>query len=319
MIWEIVEENNYYPFGLRHKGYNNVVNGTHHPYTYNGKEEQDELGLNWIDYGARNYDASIGRWMNLDPLAEVYHTDTPYAYVLNNPLSFIDPDGREVIGVTKDDAKKAHDDINTVFADKKFDDLRALFTRGKKDNKKAFDKIDGDALKSALSGLSGDDLALAELVTGAINSKDVHKVEFAETSDNLSSDGTTAFNGVMGKLYTDNGIPLPTMPTTRTGNDIKATGTSGLNMPTTDGSHSVILEGTGITNSGGRREIDTFHEVFGHGFSTAKKVSNQVNNTNAIRTENLVRRVLGIQQQRSGVNHAGGTVTNPSALPTVKN
>lgn len=46
----------------------------------------------------------LGRWMNIDPLAEIYHTDTPYAYVLNNPLSFIDPDGRQVVGVTKNDA-----------------------------------------------------------------------------------------------------------------------------------------------------------------------------------------------------------------------
>ncbi|MDD7886835.1 RHS repeat-associated core domain-containing protein [Flavivirga sp. 57AJ16] len=58
----------YYPFGLEHKGYNNVVNGTennHH--TFQGKENQKELGLNWHDFHARNYDASLGRWMNIDP------------------------------------------------------------------------------------------------------------------------------------------------------------------------------------------------------------------------------------------------------------
>src|SRR5690606_41555926 len=56
---EILEENNYYPFGLKHSGYNNVVNGVAHPYGYNGKEEQDELGLIWLDFSARNYE--IGR------------------------------------------------------------------------------------------------------------------------------------------------------------------------------------------------------------------------------------------------------------------
>jgi len=91
---EIQEENNYYPFGLQHKGYNNVVNGTHHPYGYEGKEENDELGLEWLDFGFRNYDASIGRWMNLDPQAEKMFNHSPYNYAFNNPLYFIDPDGQ---------------------------------------------------------------------------------------------------------------------------------------------------------------------------------------------------------------------------------
>ena len=90
---EIVEENNYYPFGLQHKGYNNVINGTHHPYGYGGKEENEELGLDWLDFGARNYDASLGRWMNLDPLAEQMRRHSPYNYAFDNPIYWTDPDG----------------------------------------------------------------------------------------------------------------------------------------------------------------------------------------------------------------------------------
>ncbi len=92
---EILEENNYYPFGLKHKGYNNVVNSTNPAlkYKFGGKEYQDELGLGWYDITARNYDPAIGRWMNIDPLAEQMRRHSPYNYAFNNPIYFIDPDG----------------------------------------------------------------------------------------------------------------------------------------------------------------------------------------------------------------------------------
>jgi RHS repeat-associated protein len=95
IVDEIIEENNYYPFGLKHSGYNNTVTSTNpgQKLKYNGKEYQDELGLNMYDYGARNYDPAIGRWMNIDPLAEISRRFSPYTYALDNPVYFIDPDG----------------------------------------------------------------------------------------------------------------------------------------------------------------------------------------------------------------------------------
>ena len=99
---EIKEENNYYPFGLKHKGYNANINGTHHKYMFGGKELTEELGLNTYDFGARNYDAALGRWMNLDPLAEKMRRHSPYNYAFDNPIFFIDADGMAPISSVAD-------------------------------------------------------------------------------------------------------------------------------------------------------------------------------------------------------------------------
>ncbi|WP_244906456.1 DUF6443 domain-containing protein [Jejuia pallidilutea] len=96
---EIVEENNYYPFGLEHKGYNNVVQGDEHPFKYNGMEYNEELGLDWYDFGARNYDPYLGRWMSIDPLAEIMESESPFNYGYNNPIYYRDFDGRAPKGM----------------------------------------------------------------------------------------------------------------------------------------------------------------------------------------------------------------------------
>jgi RHS repeat-associated protein len=94
----IVQENLYDPWGLNLAGTEQRGNPDH-KYQYNGKEKQEELGLNWLDYGARMYDSQLGRWHVTDPLADGYESWTPYNYVLGNPISITDPFGMDTLHV----------------------------------------------------------------------------------------------------------------------------------------------------------------------------------------------------------------------------
>ena len=89
---------NYYPFGgvFSTNGAAYAKSPDAQPYKYNGKELDRTHGLDWYDYGARNYDAPLCRWHSIDPLCEKYYNISPYAYCANNPVMLIDPDGREV-------------------------------------------------------------------------------------------------------------------------------------------------------------------------------------------------------------------------------
>jgi len=71
------------------------VNSVANRFGYGNKELGDELGLNWYDISARNYDPSIGRWFVVDALAEAPEQifRSPYQYGWNNPVLYNDPDG----------------------------------------------------------------------------------------------------------------------------------------------------------------------------------------------------------------------------------
>ena len=84
----VEETNHYYPFGGIFAGTNNVQ-----PYKYNGKEYDNRKGLNWYDYGARHYDAALGRWHTVDPMSEKLYAWFPYMYCLGDPVRYIDKDG----------------------------------------------------------------------------------------------------------------------------------------------------------------------------------------------------------------------------------
>ncbi len=82
-----MEENNYYPFGMKHEGYNVLAGNPAYKYGYNGKELQTESRM--YDYGARMYMSDIGRWGVIDPLAEKMTRHSLYNYAFNNPIMLL--------------------------------------------------------------------------------------------------------------------------------------------------------------------------------------------------------------------------------------
>ena len=196
-----------------------------------------------------------------------------------------------------------------MFGDEQFDQFRSLISR----SGKTFGKIDDSALESALEGLEGDDLALAQMVAGAINSDDIHKIEFV-SGDFTSSEGASAFRDYMNSVEEGLGDQF-TQDGNLHVNWIKAYG-DGLNVPTNDGSHSFVAS----KSRGIDRAIISGHEVFGHGIPSARGLSHAENNANAVRAENLIRRVVGLPQ-KDGSQHGGyreGHITKPYSLPIIK-
>jgi RHS repeat-associated protein len=102
-----------YPFGLKHKGYNNVVNGIENNYkTYQGQELTEDLELNVIEFKYRFHDPAIGRFWQIDPLADIYVYNSPYAFAENKLGLGIELEGLEIIptyGMEYANAKTSQD------------------------------------------------------------------------------------------------------------------------------------------------------------------------------------------------------------------
>jgi RHS repeat-associated protein len=92
----VLQYNEYYPFGLAFNSYSRE-NATPNLYQYNGKEKQDELDLGWLDYGARMYEPTIGRWNGIDKRAHNYMSYSPYGYTVNNPVNYVDFNGEFIL------------------------------------------------------------------------------------------------------------------------------------------------------------------------------------------------------------------------------
>ena len=104
----VLERNDYSGYGKRlSSSVTSPAGVVANRYRFGGKEEQSPVGLGWLDFGARMYDADLARWTTPDPLAEKYPGISPYVYCNTNPVNFVDPDG-EAWGKAVKVAKKVY-------------------------------------------------------------------------------------------------------------------------------------------------------------------------------------------------------------------
>jgi RHS repeat-associated protein len=103
----IIEENHYYAYGLKIAGISSKKLGDPNEGSlknnnlYNDKEIDDEADLDWLDYGFRNYDPQIGRFVQIDPLVDETPVLSGYHYALNDPITNIDEDGLSGLSVVQ--------------------------------------------------------------------------------------------------------------------------------------------------------------------------------------------------------------------------
>ena len=177
-----------------------TTTGVPNRYRYNGKELQDELGLGWYDYGARMYDPAVGRWNGVDIQAENYLAISPFAYVMNNPLKFIDPNGEE-IWITTDGGSQVQYRNGKLYDEngEKYKAKKGTFEKATLKSLKTIERKGGIEGNELISLLAEDDNGINVNISytegGAANS-----------SDNIGFDPSIGLVNENGEVLSPTGI-----------------------------------------------------------------------------------------------------------------
>ena len=278
---EVVQSLEYLPSGVIFRS----RNFDRQPYRFTGKELLSAHGLDWYDSGARMQEFHIPRFTTMDPLCEKYYSISPYAYCNNNPVNYVDPDGREV-QVAKEYQEQFRNDLQNVFGDRinmlSFNDNGTLQLDGKT---KDFTKEMTKDQKEAFKGLNK-----------AMNDKQVTSVVYADNY-NITVNGEVKSVDIVkeygGGLYskTDNLIIIA--PSVRS-------------VDVTLDQIQITADGLGFPSQNVQQNTTStlFHEI-------GERNTTNINFRGVvIDFENYVRRTIGLPVRPYDLNHSKTIKTN---------
>ena len=187
---KILEENNYYPFGLKHNSYNVDNFQPEYKYQYNGKELQDELGLNLYDYDNRVYDPAIGRFLQIDPLAERGSRWSPYNYCFDNPMYFRDPDGMWPTLPSWNDVKRTYNQAKSTVSST-YNQVKSTITNTYNETKTTVSKTYNEAKKTVVETTNIAVASTKEAINKGQKFVKDNKEQLIGVANNIQKNGDT--------------------------------------------------------------------------------------------------------------------------------